>query len=64
MFEKKHIAINNFFQHLNAAEERLKNQDINNFVNAQLACIEIYLEKIIHNDHMNEIRILKKSYFA
>ena len=64
MSEKKYITTDNLFWHLNATEKRLKNQDIDDFVNAQLACIEVCLKKIIYNDHINKIKILKKSYFA
>ena len=62
MSGKKHTAINNFFQHLSAAGKELKNQNIDNFVDAQLACIKVYLEKLVQNKIINEVKILKKFY--
>ena len=64
MFGKKHTAINNLFWHFNVKKKRLKNQNINNFVNAQLAYIKIYSKKLIQSEIINEIKILKKFYFA
>ena len=61
---KKHTAADGLSRRPSAAGEGLEDQDIDDFVDAQLACIEVCSGRMVRGDHMNEIRILKESYSA